>query len=137
MPSLLPYQVVSIIDDDESVRLATANLLRSFGVKSCTFMSVEAFLASDYIDRTACVISDMQMPGMNGVELQATLRKMQRPIPMVFITAFPDHELRNVAQANGATCFLTKPVDGNTILSCIEHAISGNACQECAPQVHK
>src|SRR5262249_11845171 len=125
----------SIIDDDESVRLATANLLRSFGVQNCTFMSVEAFLASDYVDRTACVISDMQMPGMNGVELQAALRKMQRAIPMVFITAFPDHELPNVAQANGAACFLTKPVDGNTILACIERAISGSPCDECAPQV--
>jgi FixJ family two-component response regulator len=137
MPSLLPFQVVSIIDDDESVRLATANLLRSFGVQSCTFISVEAFLASEYIDRTACVISDMQLPGMNGVELQATLREMQRPIPMVFITAFPDHALRSVAWANGATCFLTKPVDGNTILSCIDRAIRGAACSECAPEEHE
>ncbi|GAB2901551.1 response regulator [Paraburkholderia jirisanensis] len=137
MPSLLPFQVVSIIDDDESVRLATANLLRSFGVQSCTFISVEAFLASEYIDRTACVISDMQLPGMNGVELQATLREMQRPIPMVFITAFPDHALRSVARANGATCFLTKPVDGNTILSCIDRAIRGSACDECAPEEHE
>jgi FixJ family two-component response regulator len=125
MPSLLPSQVVSIIDDDESVRLATANLLRSFGVQSCTFISVEAFLASECIDRTACVISDMQLPGMNGVELQATLRDMHRPIPMVFITAFHDHELRNVAEANGAACFLMKPVDGSTILACIDRAISG------------
>ncbi|HEY3599155.1 MAG TPA: response regulator [Paraburkholderia sp.] len=121
---MLPSQVISIIDDDESVRLATANLLRSFGVRSCTFISVEAFLSSEFIDRTACVISDMQLPGMSGIDLQTTLREMQRPIPMVFITAFPDHALRSVAEANGATCFLTKPVDGDTILACIDRAIN-------------
>jgi FixJ family two-component response regulator len=118
MPSLLPSQVVSIIDDDESVRLATANLLRSFGVQSRTFISVEAFLASGYLDHTACVISD----------LQTALRERQLPIPMVFITAFPDHELRSVAEANGATCFLTKPVDGETILACIDRAINRRGC---------
>ncbi|APR38986.1 response regulator transcription factor [Paraburkholderia sp. SOS3] len=128
MPSLLPSQVVSIIDDDESVRLATANLLRSFGVQSRTFISVEAFLSSGCIDNTACVISDMQMPGMSGIDLQTALRERHLPIPMVFITAFPDHELRSVAEANGATCFLTKPVDGETILACIDRAINRRGC---------
>jgi FixJ family two-component response regulator len=128
MPSLLPSQVVSIIDDDESVRLATANLLRSFGVQSRTFISVEAFLASGCIGDTACVISDMQMPGMSGIDLQTALRERQLPIPMVFITAFPDQALRSVAEANGATCFLTKPVDGETILACIDRAINRRSC---------
>ncbi len=127
MPHLLPSQVISIIDDDESVRLATANLLRSFGVRSHTFISVEAFLSSEFVDHTACVISDMQMPGMSGIDLQTTLREMQRSIPMVFITAFPDQALRSVAEANGATCFLTKPVDGATILACIDRAINRSA----------
>src|ERR1700761_5493400 len=128
MPSLLPSQVVSIIDDDESVRLAPANLLRSFGVQSRTFISVEAFLASECVDHTACVISDMQMPGMSGIDLQTALRERQLPIPMVFITAFPDHALRSIAEANGATCFLTKPVDGETILACIDRAIKREKC---------
>ncbi|CAB3746562.1 response regulator transcription factor [Paraburkholderia solisilvae] len=128
MSSLLPSQVVSIVDDDESVRLATANLLRSFGVQSRTFISVEAFLASECVDHTACVISDMQMPGMSGIDLQTALRERQLRIPMVFITAFPDHALRSIAEANGATCFLTKPVDGETILACIDHAINRKAC---------
>jgi FixJ family two-component response regulator len=70
----------------------------------------------------------MQMPGMSGIDLQTTLRERHLPIPMVFITAFPDHELRSVAEANGATCFLTKPVDGETILACIDRAINRRGC---------
>ena len=93
-------------------------------MQSRTFISVEAFLASGCIDDTACVISDMQMPGMSGIDLQTTLRERQLPIPMVFITAFPDADVRAQVMAAGAVGMLGKPCDGCALVNAIEAALA-------------
>lgn len=115
--------MVTIIDDDESVRLATESLVRSLGLKARTFDSAEAFLRSPERVRTACVITDVQMPDMSGIDLQARLRSEGDLLPLIFITAFPEERIRNMAQAAGAIGFLAKPFEGDDMVSCIDDAL--------------
>jgi FixJ family two-component response regulator len=117
--------VITIIDDDESVRVATESLLRSLGFGTSTFASAEEFLRSPRLGHTACVITDVQMPGMSGVELQSCLHAMGDPTPLIFITAFPEERLRKQAQAHGAIGFLSKPFDGSAMIECIDRALAG------------
>src|ERR1700716_2684600 len=86
--------VISIVDDDASVRAATNNLVRSHGYSAHTFASAEEFLQSTHFNDTSCVIADVQMPTMSGVELLITLRTKGHSVPFIFITAFPDEDLR-------------------------------------------
>jgi FixJ family two-component response regulator len=122
--STLP--VISIIDDDTSVRIATDNLLRSLGHTVHTFASAEEFLQSVHFDDTSCVIADVQMPVMSGVELQALLLSQGHRVPFIFITAFPEATIRARALRAGATCFLTKPFDRITLIKCLEKALAGH-----------
>jgi FixJ family two-component response regulator len=122
--STLP--VISIIDDDASVRIATDNLLRSLGHTVHTFASAEEFLQSVHFDDTSCVIADVQMPVMSGVELQALLLSQGRRVPFIFITAFPETTTRARALRAGATCFLIKPFDRITLIKCLEKALGGH-----------
>jgi FixJ family two-component response regulator len=122
--STLP--VISIIDDDASVRIATDNLLRSLGHTVHTFASAEEFLQSVHFDDTSCVIADVQMPVMSGVELQALLLSQGHRVPFIFITAFPEATIRARALRAGATCFLTKPFDRITLIKCLEKALAGH-----------
>jgi FixJ family two-component response regulator len=115
--------VISIIDDDASVRAATNRLVRSLGYAAYTFASADEFLRSPQADTTSCVISDIQMPGMSGVELQDLLRAQGRRLPIIFITAFPDERIRARALAAGAVCFLTKPFDGATLVQYLDAAL--------------
>jgi len=124
--------VVSIIDDDASVRAATSRLVRSLGYVAYTFSSAEEFLKSPQIDTTSCVIADVQMPHMNGLQLQDLLRSQDRHLPIIFITAFPEESIRARALHAGAVCFLSKPVDGPTLIEHIHGAVreSGGGIDE-------
>jgi FixJ family two-component response regulator len=124
--------VVSIIDDDASVRAATSRLVRSLGYVAYTFSSAEEFLKSPQIDTTSCVIADVQMPHLNGLQLQDLLRSQDRHLPIIFITAFPEESIRARALHAGAVCFLSKPVDGPTLIEHIHGAVreSGGGIDE-------
>ena len=114
---------VSIIDDDESVRVATNRLVRSLGYVAHTFASADGFLQSPHVNDTACVIADVQMPGMSGIELQSHLIAQGRSVPMIFITAFPEESIRSRALKAGAVGFLSKPFDGTILIECIDIAL--------------
>ena len=115
--------VVSIIDDDGSVRVATCNLVRSLGYIVHAFASAEEFLLSKDVNSTSCVITDVQMGKMSGVELQAHLQAQGYCMPFIFITAFPIESVRATAIKAGATCFLTKPFDGDALIKCLDDAL--------------
>jgi FixJ family two-component response regulator len=108
--------VISIIDDDASVRVATNRLIRSLGHIAHTFASADEFLRSSQLDDTSCIIADVQMPGMSGIELQSLLLAQGRRLPMIFITAFPEESARTKALNAGAVCFLSKPFDARTLI---------------------
>ncbi|MDF2617661.1 MAG: response regulator receiver protein [Xanthobacteraceae bacterium] len=115
--------MITIIDDDESVRIATESLVRSLGFSARTFASAEDFLNSALVGETACVITDVQMPGMSGVELQSHLRSKGDATPLIFITAFPEERIRRQVDAAGAVGFLAKPFDGHAMVECIDRAL--------------
>lgn len=115
--------MITIIDDDEDVRVATENLVQSYGLDAQTFASAEEFLGSTVVDETACLITDVQMPGMSGVDLQHTLRRRGCNVPMIFITAFPEERLRRQVEASGALGFLSKPFDARLLMACINKAL--------------
>jgi FixJ family two-component response regulator len=118
--------VISIIDDDGSVRCAICNLVRSLGYVVHPFASAVEFLRSDRLHETSCVIADVKMPEMTGVELQDHLRAQGHCVPFIFITAFPVEISRARALKAGAICFLTKPFDGDTLAKCLECALGGD-----------
>ena len=108
---------VSIVDDDESVREALKSLLRSVGFGAEVFASAEEFLKSDRLKNTACLILDVRMPGMSGLELQEQLAAAHHKIPIIFITAHvSDREARNRALQAGAVDFLSKPFREEVLL---------------------
>jgi FixJ family two-component response regulator len=115
--------LVAIVDDDTSVRTTTDSLVRSFGYAVNTFASAEEFLRSNRLDDLSCVISDVQMPGMSGVELQAHLLTQGYHVPFIFVTAFPDDRVRAQALRAGAICYLTKPFDGDSLVRCLQAAL--------------
>ena len=115
--------VISIVDDDEAVRLALRSLVRSLGYVSNVFASAEEFLGSSQLNETSCLISDIQMPGMNGIELQNRLRILDYSTPVIFVTAFPDERNRALALEAGAIGFLEKPFEGRAIIKLIETAL--------------
>ena len=115
--------VISIIDDDESMRCAIKSLVTSLGLDAHTFASAEAFLQSPHLEHTSCVITDLQMPGLDGVELQKSLLAQGRRIPIIFVTAFPEERLRARAIAAGALGFLGKPFESETLIKLIDKAI--------------
>lgn len=119
--------VISVIDDDASIRAAADSLLRARGYTVGTFASAAEFLRSHQIDETSCVITDVRMPDMSGVELQTALRKQGRSTPFIFITAFPEESARLRALHDGAVCFLSKPFDAPTLIRCVEAALAGDA----------
>lgn len=115
--------LVSIVDDDEAVRIAMSSLVRSLGYEAAVFTSAEDFLASPHLHDTSCLIVDVQMPDMSGLDLQDELHARSSSIPMIFITAFPEERFRHRAEAAGAIGFFSKPVDGEVIISCLEAAM--------------
>jgi len=104
-------EMISIVDDDGFVREATKSLLRSLGYGAMTFASAEEFLQSNQVDDTSCLITDMQMPGLSGIELQSLLIARGYRTPMIFITASVEEKTRARALKAGAIAFLTKPLN--------------------------
>ena len=125
--------VISIVDDDESVRLATAKLVRLHGFVAYGFASAQEFLQSPYISDTSCLITDVRMPGMSGIDLQRRLLDQGRRIPVIFITAFPGEGSHARALEAGAAGFLTKPFDGQTLITCLREALKASARQSIGP----
>ena len=114
---------IAVIDDDESVRLATGNLVRSLGLCVIAFASAEEFLESTRFGDVSCVISDVQMPGMSGLELQQHLALAAAQRPLIFITAFPEERLRKQAMEAGAIGFLSKQFEVRQLIECINRAL--------------
>jgi FixJ family two-component response regulator len=115
--------LISIIDDDQSVLAAADLLISSLGFETCAFSSAEEFLQSVRLDDTACLLSDVHMPHISGIELQRVLRAQGRNIPTIFMTAFSNEKIKARAIAGGAVCFLIKPFDSKTLISCINAAL--------------
>jgi len=118
--------VISIIDDDESIRVGLNNLVISLEYTSCTFASAEAFLQSVELHTSWCVIADVRMPAMSGVELQSRLRSEGYAVPFIFITALPDESSRKQAIRDGAICFLTKPFEEGALIKCLNTAVQAH-----------
>jgi FixJ family two-component response regulator len=112
-----------IVDDDESIRRAARRLIKSFGLPVETFASADDFLASGRIEATACLVLDVQMPGLSGLELQSHLVKLGYLIPVIFITAYADDSTRTQAIAAGACCYLVKPFEEDDLLDGIRLAL--------------
>src|SRR5215471_12840519 len=111
--------VISIVDDDPSVREAMLGLVRSLGFDAVTFPSAEDFLQSEQIDETTCLITDVHMPGLTGVELQSHLISRGSAVPIIFVTASPERRIEAQVRSVGAVGFLSKPFDDKTLIECL------------------
>ncbi|WP_031337398.1 response regulator transcription factor [Rhodopseudomonas sp. B29] len=116
-------KTIVVIDDDDSVRIAIEGLVRSLGYAACGFASAHQFLQSEVCSSTACLITDIQMAGLSGLDLQARLVAEERAPPVIFITAFPDARHQARARALGALGFLEKPFEAQTLVRCIRQAL--------------
>ena len=118
--------LISVIDDHSLTRVAIENLVRSLGFSVRTFASAESFLRSSSIAETGCLILDVQMPKMSGLDLQCHLSQNGFDIPIIFITAYPDEGIKARALSAGAICFLQKPLElqGVRIAECLQAALS-------------
>ena len=115
--------LISIVDDDDSLRNSLNNLIRSVGFRAQGFPSAEAFLNSSELHDTACLILDVRMPGMSGLDLQRQLRTTHSPIPIVFITSHGDDDAQARALEAGAVAFLYKPFREEALLKAIDSAL--------------
>jgi FixJ family two-component response regulator len=115
--------LVSVVDDDESVRESLPDLLRQFGFAAEAFSSAEAFLASDAVGETSCLLLDIAMPGMSGPDLQQELKRRRQTIPIVFITAHGDRTLRPRLLARGAVECLSKPFSETALFDAVTAAL--------------
>ena len=113
---LPPNRVVATVDDDRRVRESVQSILESAGYDAVTFESGEAFLASEALSRVACVVADVRLPGIDGLELQRRVRRDRPSVPIIFITAHDDDDVRRRALKGGAVAFLVKPFDGGELL---------------------
>jgi FixJ family two-component response regulator len=114
---------IAVVDDDASFRLATDSLLRARGYTVHAFESAADLLRSPVLDEISCLITDVKMPDISGLELQTLLRKQARTVPIIFITAFPEDAARARAMREGAICFLSKASDASTLLKYVEAAL--------------
>ena len=119
--------MVAIVDDDEAVRDTTRDLLRSAGFSAETFPTAESFLESPLLPSIACLVTDLRMPGMSGLQLHERLVASNRPIPTVVITAYADEIGRARALESRVVCYLGKPFSADDLLACIRRAIGGAA----------
>src|SRR5262249_43891369 len=116
--------LIVIVDDDDALRTSLDNLLRSVGFRAQGFASAEAFLHANQAPETACLILDVRLPGMNGLELQRQLGAAHWRIPIIFVTAYADDDVRTRALAAGAIAFLYKPCREEELLNAIETAVT-------------
>ena len=119
--------IVAIVDDDEAEREATEKLVRSFGYHASTFCSADEFLNSEQVHDTSCLITDLNMPGLSGLDLQDCLIARGHRIPIIFITACPDENVRIRAMSSGAIGFLSKPFNCDDLLGYLDKALKA-AC---------
>ena len=117
-------KLISVVDDDESVRESLPDLLRSFGLEVEAFSSAEAFLGSESLVRTACLILDVAMPGMTGPELQQELLRRKSGIPIVFISANSDERMRPKVLKRGAVAYVLKPFSETALLDAVTAALA-------------
>jgi FixJ family two-component response regulator len=122
VPKIKP--VISVVDDDESMREAVTGLMKSLGYSAQAFASAEEFLSSRQVPRTSCLIADVQMPGMTGIELHRHLSTAGEPIPTILITAYPDDGVRERALSAGVIGYLSKPFEEDDLLACIRSALT-------------
>lgn len=113
---------IAIVDDDEAVRVGLRSLLRSYGYAASAYDSALALLASEGLGGYHCIVTDLQMPGMSGIELLEQLRRDGNPLPLILMTAFPEAALRKRALQGGACCFLSKPFEASELLRCLRQA---------------
>ena len=124
MGSVLNSFLISVVDDDESVREALEGLMRSVGITVKTFSSAEEFLKSEHVRDTSCLIVDLRMPGMSGLDLQRRLMAGRQSVPVIFITAHgSDSVARAEALRNGAHAFLDKPLSEEALLNAVRGAL--------------
>jgi FixJ family two-component response regulator len=123
--NLKEVPLISIVDDDGFVRESTRGLIRSMGYVAETFASAEEYLRSNRTADTTCLISDIQMPGMNGADLQDRLIADGHHTPIIFVTAFPDEGIRARVLKAGAYGFLTKPFSDESLIECLDRALLG------------
>jgi FixJ family two-component response regulator len=115
--------MIAIVDDDRSVREAAKTLIRSLGYATAAFASAEEFLESGRLRDTACLITDVQMPGMSGVDLQDHLTANGHGTPVIFVTAYPDERVHARALEAGAFGFLSKPFTEESLIECLDRAL--------------
>jgi len=118
--------IIAIVDDDPAVRRGTSGLLKSLGFSAIEFSSAEEFLNSGRAQDISCVITDVRMPGMSGIDLQDRLIAVGHKIPIIFMTAFPEERAKTRAIKAGAFGFLTKPFAQNALLDCVHSALRGS-----------
>jgi FixJ family two-component response regulator len=116
--------VISIVDDDFWARSGLEALVQSLGYATRTFESAEQFIQSSSIEETSCVIADVHMPGLSGLELQSCLRRAGRDTPIIFVTAYPSEQCCSRAFENGAVGFLIKPLDEASLVACLTRAMA-------------
>jgi FixJ family two-component response regulator len=123
--------LISVVDDDESVRRTTTLLIESFGFRAAAFESAETFLRSGHLRDTSCLIVDVQMPGMNGLQLQSYLTAAGCGIPIIYITAYESKDSRQRAMQAGAAAFLGKPFSDEQLLQIIRSALRSSQRNDC------
>jgi len=116
--------IIYIVDDDESIRRAMQRLFRSVGIDAQVFASAQEFLDSKHRNRNACMIVDIKMPGMSGLELQEVLLARGSQLPVIFITGFASPETRDQAKKAGAAGYFRKPIDDQALLDSIQWALT-------------
>jgi FixJ family two-component response regulator len=116
--------MIAIIDDDVCAREATAGVIRSLGYALATYVSAEDFLGSDHVNDTSCLITDLHLPGLSGLELYQRLRADGLAVPTIFVTGHPDETTRTQALAAGAVAFLSKPFGKKTMDDCVKAAFT-------------
>ena len=122
---MLPKQpMISVVDDDQHFREFVKRLMKSVGYVTSAFASAAEFLKSPYVEQTSCLITDINMPGMSGVELYQSLIEAGRAIPTILITAYPDDSVRERALKDGVVCYLRKPFRENELIGCVRSAIA-------------
>jgi FixJ family two-component response regulator len=116
---------LSVVDDDEMLRESLPDLLREFGFAARAFSSGQEFLSSDFLEQTRCLILDVAMPGMSGLDLQEELNRRGQAIPIIFITGQKDEDIRERALRQGAVRFLYKPFSDDALLDAVNAALDG------------
>jgi len=126
--------LIAVVDDDRSIRNATQDLLNAAGYTSLTFENARSFLGSSARANVACLVADMRMPGMTGLELHEHLASSGNGIPTVIITAHPEELARARARELGITCFLAKPFTPDELLACVRKALASPPARRITPR---